>query len=59
MTYLEVRDIIHKDVAARNILVGGDNRVKVSMYGVTRLIEESIYESTGMQAYISWYIGYH
>ena len=47
MGYLEQCDMIHKDVAARNVLVSTDNRVKISMCGVSRLIEESIYESTG------------
>ncbi|CAL4070849.1 unnamed protein product, partial [Meganyctiphanes norvegica] len=40
MGYLEENKFIYHDLAARNVLVGGNNIVKVADFGLTRLIED-------------------
>lgn len=45
LTYLHSRQFIHRDVAARNCLVANPRCVKISDFGLSRLInsEEEIY----------------
>ncbi len=46
MSYLEGRGIVHRDLAARNILVKKFDQIKISDFGLSRLIDssaESIY----------------
>ncbi|KAH3745975.1 abelson tyrosine-protein kinase 1 [Pelomyxa schiedti] len=51
MSHLHSRNIIHRDLAARNLLVfpvGEDFQIKVSDFGLSRLIEDrEVYMSTG------------
>ncbi|CAJ0927617.1 unnamed protein product, partial [Mesorhabditis belari] len=60
MMYLEERKLVHRDVAARNVLVGekisGVPVVKVADFGLARkLMEEGIYEaSTESKFPIKW-----
>lgn len=44
MSYLEQMQIIHRDVAARNMLVNKDDIVKISDFGLAKL--QSIYQSS-------------
>ena len=55
MAYLEEHSYIHRDVAARNILVGDGNLCKVADFGLARLIKEDIYNPReGTKFPIKW-----
>ncbi|XP_038071384.1 tyrosine-protein kinase STK-like [Patiria miniata] len=43
MAYMEFMKFVHCDVAARNVLVGEGNIVKVSDFGLARMIEKTEY----------------
>ncbi|XP_059491213.1 tyrosine-protein kinase Src64B-like isoform X2 [Neocloeon triangulifer] len=43
MEYLEKLNLIHRDIAARNILVTDNNLVKICDFGLARLIEDDEY----------------
>lgn len=43
LEYLEKHNLIHRDIAARNILVGDLNLVKVCDFGLARVIEDDEY----------------
>jgi len=43
LEYLEKQNLIHRDIAARNILVGDNNLVKICDFGLARLIEDDEY----------------
>uniref|UniRef100_A0A1I8JRH4 Non-specific protein-tyrosine kinase n=1 Tax=Macrostomum lignano TaxID=282301 RepID=A0A1I8JRH4_9PLAT len=42
---LEEKKFIHRDLRAANILVGHENVVKVGDFGLSRLIEEDVYDA--------------
>lgn len=45
--YLHVNNCIHRDVAARNCLIGSDGSVKVSDFGLSRIVsKDGIYKTT-------------
>uniref|UniRef100_H3CC38 Tyrosine-protein kinase n=1 Tax=Tetraodon nigroviridis TaxID=99883 RepID=H3CC38_TETNG len=46
MAYLENSNYIHRDLAARNCLVSNNNQVKVSDFGMTRLVFDDQYTSS-------------
>ena len=55
MAFLEKHGYVHRDLAARNILVGENNAVKVADFGLSRLLEEDIYEpQEGAKFPIKW-----
>ena len=39
MAYLEERGIVHRDLAARNVLVQNPKRVRVTDFGLAKLLE--------------------
>ncbi len=43
MKYLESKNCIHRDIAARNCLVGEDDIVKISDFGMSREAENGVY----------------
>lgn len=43
MSYLEEQKLVHRDLSARNILVGKDRVVKVADFGMARIIEDEEY----------------
>lgn len=43
MDYLGRKNIIHRDLAARNILVVNENHVKISDFGLARVMEGNNY----------------
>lgn len=55
MAFLEKHNYVHRDLAARNILVGNHNSVKVADFGLSRAIDEDIYEAhEGAKFPIKW-----
>ncbi|CAI8047988.1 Tyrosine-protein kinase SRK2 (Fragment) [Geodia barretti] len=52
MEYLEDRDYIHGDLAARNVLVGDLNTCKISDFGLSRLIDD--YDDRTSRLPIKW-----
>ncbi|KAF8368910.1 hypothetical protein PRIPAC_86739, partial [Pristionchus pacificus] len=56
MEYLSSRGFIHRDIAARNILVDSRNGCKVGDFGLCRRIEEEqeLYQSRGGRLPIKW-----
>eukprot|EP00731_Ephydatia_muelleri_P038610 Em0829g1a len=49
MAYLEEKRMVHRDLAARNVLVHTPQLVKITDFGLTRIIDvgESHYKATG------------
>ena len=49
MAYLEEKRMVHRDLAARNVLVQSAHCVKITDFGLTRIIEvgDSHYKSQG------------
>lgn len=47
--YLEERRLVHRDLAARNVLVKSPNHVKITDFGLARLLEgdEKEYNADG------------
>ncbi len=39
MAYLETKHLVHRDLAARNVLVQSHRKVKITDFGLTRIIE--------------------
>jgi serine/threonine protein kinase len=54
LAYLEKKQFIHRDRAARNCLVGERNTVKVADFGLTRYVLDDEYTSTGTKFPIKW-----
>ncbi|XP_047440335.1 tyrosine-protein kinase ITK/TSK [Mugil cephalus] len=55
MAYLESSNYIHRDLAARNCLVSKNNEVKVSDFGMTRLVLDDQYTSShGSKFPVKW-----
>ncbi|CAL4143947.1 unnamed protein product [Meganyctiphanes norvegica] len=54
MAHIEMNKYIHRDLAARNVLVGENNIVKVADFGLSRLVDEDIYMSTGSMFPVKW-----
>eukprot|EP00039_Didymoeca_costata_P011755 m.166478 g.166478 ORF g.166478 m.166478 type:complete len:989 (+) comp15279_c0_seq7:245-3211(+) len=55
MDYLASNGFVHRDLASRNILVGGDNTCKISDFGLSRDLDEDMYyESDGGMVPIRW-----
>uniref|UniRef100_A0A8C1V506 Receptor protein-tyrosine kinase n=1 Tax=Cyprinus carpio TaxID=7962 RepID=A0A8C1V506_CYPCA len=56
MMYLEERRLVHRDLAARNVLVKSPNHIKITDFGLTRLldVDEKEYNSDGGKMPIKW-----
>ncbi|XP_039092855.1 LOW QUALITY PROTEIN: tyrosine-protein kinase Srms [Hyaena hyaena] len=55
MSYLEERRIVHRGLAARNVLVGDDLACKVADFGLARLLKEDIYSpGRGSKIPVKW-----
>ena len=39
MGYLESKHLVHRDLAARNVLVQSHRKVKITDFGLTRILE--------------------
>ncbi|XP_051786258.1 LOW QUALITY PROTEIN: receptor tyrosine-protein kinase erbB-4-like [Erpetoichthys calabaricus] len=56
MMYLEERRLVHRDLAARNVLVKSPNHIKITDFGLARLLdaEEKEYNADGGKMPIKW-----
>ncbi|CAL1544739.1 unnamed protein product [Lymnaea stagnalis] len=56
MAYLEDRGIVHRDLAARNVLVQTPNQVKITDFGLAKLLDSDadVYQSSGGLMPIKW-----
>ncbi|XP_032821647.1 receptor tyrosine-protein kinase erbB-4-like isoform X1 [Petromyzon marinus] len=56
MNYLEDRRLVHRDLAARNVLVKAPNHVKITDFGLAKLLDlnETEYHSEGGKLPIKW-----
>ena len=52
MSYLEEKGIVHRDLAASNVLVSEDNVAKVSDFGLAKQIMDET--KTGVRIRIKW-----
>jgi serine/threonine protein kinase len=50
LAYLASRKFVHRDVAARNVLLGSEKRAKISDFGMSReIVDSNYYRSRGGQ----------
>ena len=49
MRFLEQKKYIHRDLSARNVLVGNHGEYKVADFGLARLIKEDVYSASGSE----------
>ncbi|CAJ0582321.1 unnamed protein product, partial [Mesorhabditis spiculigera] len=54
LVYLTERKIIHRDVAARNVLITKENMAKLSDFGLCRYSNEMFYTTRGGKLPIKW-----
>jgi serine/threonine protein kinase len=56
MNYLESLGIVHRDLAARNVLVHSAQQVKITDFGLAKLLDcnEESYQATGGKLPIKW-----
>ncbi|XP_037089788.1 epidermal growth factor receptor-like [Pollicipes pollicipes] len=56
MAYLEERRLVHRDLAARNVLVQTPNSVKITDFGLAKLLDinEEEYKAAGGKMPIKW-----
>ncbi|XP_033991067.1 melanoma receptor tyrosine-protein kinase-like [Trematomus bernacchii] len=56
MNYLEERHLVHRDLAARNVLVKNPNHVKITDFGLAKLLtaDEKEYHADGGKVPIKW-----
>lgn len=56
MAYLEERRLVHRDLAARNVLVQTPNCVKITDFGLAKLLDinEDEYKAAGGKMPIKW-----
>uniref|UniRef100_A0A0N4ZF24 Tyrosine-protein kinase n=1 Tax=Parastrongyloides trichosuri TaxID=131310 RepID=A0A0N4ZF24_PARTI len=54
MCYLSSRDVIHRDIAARNCLLGGKDDVKISDFGLSVISKEPVKAGKAQKIAIRW-----
>ncbi len=58
MKYLEDNNVVHRDLALRNLLVGRDQEgnylVKVGDFGMSRTVDKGYYRTSNTIAPIRW-----
>ncbi|KAM6900104.1 melanoma receptor tyrosine-protein kinase-like [Xenentodon cancila] len=56
MNYLEERHLVHRDLAARNVLVKSPNHIKITDFGLAKLLtaDEKEYHADGGKVPIKW-----
>lgn len=55
LSYLESKKFVHRDIAARNVLVSSPNCIKLADFGLSRWVEDqSYYHSSKGMLPIKW-----
>ncbi len=54
MVYLESKKFVHRDIAARNVLVFANDCVKLADFGLSREVEENFYLASKTKLPIKW-----
>uniref|UniRef100_A0A0K0F5E2 Tyrosine-protein kinase n=1 Tax=Strongyloides venezuelensis TaxID=75913 RepID=A0A0K0F5E2_STRVS len=54
LCYLSTRDVIHRDIAARNCLLGGNDEVKISDFGLSVISKEPVKAGKNQKIAIRW-----
>ncbi|XP_028289789.1 melanoma receptor tyrosine-protein kinase-like isoform X2 [Gouania willdenowi] len=56
MNYLEERHLVHRDLAARNVLLKNPNHIKITDFGLAKLLtaDENEYHADGGKVPIKW-----
>lgn len=54
MAYLEEKNIVHRDLACRNILISSKSDIKICDFGLSRCIKDEIYASTTGKCATRW-----
>merc|ERR1719450_1187542 len=56
MTYLEEKRLVHRDLAARNVLVQTPSCVKITDFGLAKILDTNVdeYKATGGKMPIKW-----
>ncbi|CAD5209147.1 unnamed protein product [Bursaphelenchus xylophilus] len=54
LCYLHSKQFVHRDIAARNVLVANHRCVKLSDFGMSRLVEEDFYKSSCTKLPLKW-----
>ncbi|XP_069128415.1 LOW QUALITY PROTEIN: focal adhesion kinase 1-like [Argopecten irradians] len=59
LSYLESKKFVHRDIAARNVLVSSHDCVKLADFGLSRVVEEqSYYKASKGKLPIKWMAGW-
>lgn len=54
LSYLESKKFVHRDIAARNVLVSSRDCVKLADFGLSRWLEQSYYKASKGKLPIKW-----
>jgi focal adhesion kinase 1 len=54
LSYLESKKFVHRDIAARNVLVSSHDCVKLADFGLSRGIEDNYYKASKGKLPIKW-----
>lgn len=54
MAYLESKKFVHRDIAARNVLVANHESIKLADFGLSREIDDDIYLASKCKLPIKW-----
>jgi L1 cell adhesion molecule len=56
MAYLESKHLVHRDLAARNVLIQTPVKVKITDFGLTRIVEsdQAHYEASSSKMPVRW-----
>ena len=55
LAYLSSHNFIHRDIAARNVLLSSERRAKIADFGMSReAIDSNYYQSKGGQLPVRW-----